>query len=70
MIGLVPKQEGPINGVIYGRDGNGYMVRTGSGRTIRAASGDVWMVGTPVVVLSGQIIGRGGWLPPEKIYEV
>lgn len=62
--------EGPQAGIVIGRFDGGYLVRTGSGRTLRATAHDTWIIGTPVTVLAGQILGRAGRPQPSKIYEV
>jgi len=70
VIVLNPKPEGPQTGTVIGRFAGGYLVRTASGRTIRAESPETWIISTPVTVLAGQIIGRSGRPQPSKIYEV
>lgn len=70
MIVINPKKEGPVAGTISGRFDGGYLVQTTGGRTIRAESAETWIIGTPVTVLAGQIMGRAGRPQSEKIYEV
>jgi len=70
MIAINPKPEGVVSGTITGRFAGGYLVQTTGGRTVRASSPETWIIGTPVTVLAGQIIGKAGRLQPSKIYEV
>jgi hypothetical protein len=70
MISMQPTQEQATTGVIAGRDGAVYLVATASGRTFRAVSAETWIIGTPVTVLAGMILGRSGRPKPSTVYEV
>jgi hypothetical protein len=64
-----PKQEA-AGGIVTGRTGSVYQVTTASGRIVRAESAEPWAVGTPVIVVGGQIVGRAGLVRPSRVYEV
>lgn len=70
MIVLNPKTAPPVAGVVVGRDGASYKVRTRAGRIITATSGDTWSIGAQVFVLGGVIVGLAGRPRTIKTYEV
>lgn len=65
-----PPQPKATATTIVAVDTGGYRVQDASGRITRAASVVVWPVGSRVMVLAGQIIGRAGQAAQPKIYEV
>ncbi len=65
-----PQQIQATAATIIAGDAGSYRVRDDAGRITRAASVTVWPVGSRVMVLAGQIIGRAGARPAEKIYQV
>lgn len=68
-VGKQPAQQS-ITATVTGRSGTTYRLTTASGRVLSAQSAETYTIGDPVVVLSGQIIGRAGRQQPSKIYEV
>ena len=55
---------------IIAGDAGSYRVQDDAGRITRAASVTVWPVGSRVMVLAGQIIGKAGARAATKIYQV
>lgn len=70
MIALDPQTRSVLSGVVTATGPGWCMVRSRSGRTVKAESVTRWRVGEVVVVIDGVVVGRAGTKRPTQTYEV